>query len=178
MAAALPQLRCDLTSSASSVLGIALGNGWFRGRLGWSGGRALYGKELAALAQLDIEFSDGNVQTVVTDKNWTAGPSAVLSNDLYDGQTIDARRQSDAGYSQASPTWVGPAYTGPNSTSAPDSVRQSARQPAGRAFSDQDLDLPSGQDPGRFRAEPRGMGEGQCAGPGRYNDHTAARRST
>jgi alpha-L-rhamnosidase len=78
-----------------SVLGIALGNGWFRGRLGWSGGRALYGKELAALAQLEIEFSDGYVQTVVTDESWTAGSSAVLANDLYDGQTIDARRYSE-----------------------------------------------------------------------------------
>jgi alpha-L-rhamnosidase len=79
-----------------SVLGIALGNGWFRGRLGWSGGRALYGKELAALAQLEIEFSDGYVQTLVTDESWTTGPSAVVFNDLYDGQAIDARRYSDA----------------------------------------------------------------------------------
>ena len=88
----------DVTSllQPSSVLGIALGNGWFRGRLGWSGGRALYGKELAALAQLEIEFSDGYVQTVVTDESWAAGPSAVVFNDLYDGQTIDARRYSDA----------------------------------------------------------------------------------
>ena len=79
----------------TSVLGIALGNGWFRGRLGWSGGRALYGNELAALAQLEIEFSDGYVQTVVTDESWTAGPSAVIFNDLYDGEAIDARRYSD-----------------------------------------------------------------------------------
>ena len=34
------------------VLGLALGNGWFRGRLGWGGGRAYYGKELGALVQL------------------------------------------------------------------------------------------------------------------------------
>jgi alpha-L-rhamnosidase len=80
----------------TSVLGIALGNGWFRGRLGWGGARAHYGKELAALAQLEVEFSDGYLQTVVTDENWTAGPSAVLFNDLYDGQAIDARRYSDA----------------------------------------------------------------------------------
>ena len=87
----------DVTSllQSTSVLGIALGNGWFRGRLGWSGGRALYGKELAALAQLEIEFSDGYLQTVVTDESWAAGPSAVVFNDLYDGQTIDARRDSD-----------------------------------------------------------------------------------
>jgi alpha-L-rhamnosidase len=79
----------------TSVLGIALGNGWFRGRLGWSGRKALYGEELAALAQLEIEFSDGYVQTVVTDESWTAGPSAVVFNDLYDGQAIDARRYSN-----------------------------------------------------------------------------------
>jgi alpha-L-rhamnosidase len=87
----------DVTSllQPESVLGIALGNGWFRGRLGWSGGSALYGDELAALAQLEIEFADGYVQTVVTDESWTAGPSAVLLNDLYDGQAIDARRYSD-----------------------------------------------------------------------------------
>ena len=87
----------------TSVLGIALGNGWFRGRLGWGGARALYGKELAALAQLEIEFSDGYVQTVVTDESWTAGPSAVLFNDLYDGQAIDARRYSDA--------WLEPGFS-------------------------------------------------------------------
>jgi alpha-L-rhamnosidase len=86
----------------TSVLGIALGNGWFRGRLGWSGGRALYGKELAALAQLEIEFADGHVQTVVTDESWAAGPSAVAFNDLYDGQAVDARRYSDA--------WLEPGY--------------------------------------------------------------------
>ena len=87
----------------TSVLAIALGNGWFRGRLGWGGGRGYYGKELAALAQLEIEFSDGHVQTVVTDEGWTAGPSAVVFNDIYDGETIDARRQSDA--------WLQPGFS-------------------------------------------------------------------
>ena len=95
----------DVTSllQPRSVLGIELGNGWFRGRLGWSGGSAYYGNDLVALAQLEIEFSDGHVQTVVTDESWTAGPSAVLFNDLYDGQTIDARRYSD--------TWLGRGFS-------------------------------------------------------------------
>ena len=97
----------------TSVLGIALGNGWFRGRLGWGGARALYGNELVALAQLEVEFSDGYVQTVVTDESWTAGPSAVLFNDLYDGQAIDARRYSNAwlepGFSDEAWTGVHPA---------------------------------------------------------------------
>ena len=87
----------DVTSllEPTSVLGIALGNGWFRGRLGWQGGRNFYGTELGLFAQLEIEFSDGHRQVVVTDEEWTAGRSPVVANDLYDGQTIDARRSSE-----------------------------------------------------------------------------------
>src|SRR3954447_8723848 len=40
------------------VLGLLLGNGWFRGRLGWGGGPAHYGAELAAPAPLQIVFPD------------------------------------------------------------------------------------------------------------------------
>jgi alpha-L-rhamnosidase len=69
----------------ASVLGLALGNGWFRGRLGWSGRSRFYGDELGALAQLEIEYQDRHVQIVSTDESWSAGPSAVLANDLYDG---------------------------------------------------------------------------------------------
>ena len=101
----------DVTAllAPTSVLGLALGNGWYRGRLGWASGRAYYGTELGALAQLEVTFADGHVQRVVTDADWTAGPSAVLANDLYDGQRVDARRASQAwlqpGFSD--PTWTG-----------------------------------------------------------------------
>lgn len=74
-----------------SVLGISLGNGWYRGRLTWTGGRALYGNRLGAIAQLEITFEDRHRQVIVTDETWSAGPSAVRSNDLYDGQAVDAR---------------------------------------------------------------------------------------
>ena len=93
------------TPAEGTVLGLALGNGWFRGRLGWSGGRAYYGSELGAFAQLEIEYADGHVQRVVTDESWTAGPSDVLANDLYDGETIDARRRDDS--------WLRPGHTDP-----------------------------------------------------------------
>jgi alpha-L-rhamnosidase len=90
----------------TSVLGFALGNGWFRGRLGWSGRSEFYGTELGAFAQLEITFEDGATQLVVTDDSWTAGPSAVLANDLYDGETIDARRRDDS--------WQRPGFAGEN----------------------------------------------------------------
>jgi alpha-L-rhamnosidase len=93
----------------SNVLGMALGNGWFRGRLGWSGRSAFYGAELGAFAQLEVTFDDGSVQVIATDRSWKAGPSAVVANDLYDGETIDSRLRDDSwlrpGF--ASENWVG-----------------------------------------------------------------------
>lgn len=81
---------------ATQVLGLRLGNGWHRGRLGWLDGRALYGPDLGGIAQLEIEFADGHVQVVATEDTWRAGPSEVLADDLYDGQTIDARQRDDS----------------------------------------------------------------------------------
>ncbi|ACL38425.1 alpha-L-rhamnosidase [Pseudarthrobacter chlorophenolicus A6] len=84
----------DVTAviTPTSVIGVELGNGWYRGRLAWHGLSNLYGSELGFFGQLDIEFADGHVQTVASDTTWQAGPSATTVNDLYDGQTIDARR--------------------------------------------------------------------------------------
>lgn len=77
-----------------SVLTVLVGNGWYRGRLGFMGGSALYGDRLGVIAACEITFTDGHRQVVVTDGTWTAGNSDVLADDLYDGQTIDARRRS------------------------------------------------------------------------------------
>ncbi|MFF2029196.1 family 78 glycoside hydrolase catalytic domain [Arthrobacter sp. NPDC058192] len=77
----------------STVLGVELGNGWYRGRLAWHGMSGLYGSELGFFGQLDIEYADGHVQSVGSDKTWQAGPSSTTANDLYDGQSIDARRE-------------------------------------------------------------------------------------
>jgi alpha-L-rhamnosidase len=84
----------DLLSD-TTVIGLALGNGWSHGRLGWSGRNAFYGDEIGAFAQLEITFEDGSAQTVVTDDSWKSHSSSVLANDLYDGETIDARLRSD-----------------------------------------------------------------------------------
>ncbi|WP_024820931.1 family 78 glycoside hydrolase catalytic domain [Arthrobacter sp. 31Y] len=87
----------------TTVIGLALGNGWYRGRLAWSGGSKYYGQELGAFAELRVLFSDGHQQIIGTDDSWSAGPSATTANDLYDGQSIDARRSDDA--------WLAPGFT-------------------------------------------------------------------
>lgn len=92
-----------------NVLGAALGNGWYRGNLSWNGNSAFYGNELGFYGQLDIEYADGFVQTISSDTSWLSGPSATTANDLYNGQTIDARR---AGDKWASPGWDPTSWSG------------------------------------------------------------------
>lgn len=93
----------------TTVIGLALGNGWYLGRLTWTGQSRIYGDQLAALAELTVRFADGHEQVLGTDASWTAGPSATTANDLYDGQDIDARRFGTAWLEPdfASDSWVG-----------------------------------------------------------------------
>ncbi|WP_457101227.1 family 78 glycoside hydrolase catalytic domain [Microbacterium sp. P5_E9] len=79
-----------LTARNRFALGMALGDGWFRGRLGWENSPP-YGPELAGFLELRIEFEDGHEQIIVTDETWRAGEGAVVSDSIYDGQEIDAR---------------------------------------------------------------------------------------
>ncbi|MFJ4286909.1 family 78 glycoside hydrolase catalytic domain [Paenarthrobacter nicotinovorans] len=97
------------TNQGALTIGLALGNGWYRGRLGWRAGSEHYGEQLAGYAELRITFEDGHEQLIVTDGQWQAGPSQVTANSLYDGQSIDARRLTDGwntpGFDAS--TWVG-----------------------------------------------------------------------
>ena len=80
-----------------------LGDGWFRGRLGFGGGRRnIYGDRLALLGQLEITYADGTAERIITDETWRAAKGPILSSDIYDGETYDARLEhpgwSKAGY--------------------------------------------------------------------------------
>ncbi len=77
-----------------NALAAMLGDGWYRGRLGFGGGRRnLYGERLALLAQLEIDYADGTSERVVTDESWRAARGPIVGSDIYDGETYDARRE-------------------------------------------------------------------------------------
>ncbi|MFJ4998482.1 family 78 glycoside hydrolase catalytic domain [Microbacterium sp. NPDC088619] len=83
------------------VLGLMLGNGWYRGRLAWTGEAGFYGDKIAGFAELRILFDDGHEQIVATGTGtWLAAAGGTVANDLYDGQSIDARAIPH-GWSQA-----------------------------------------------------------------------------
>ncbi len=83
----------------SHGLGILLGNGWYCGHIGLTGGNN-YGKFPEVLVQLEVEYTDGTKSEVVTDGSWKAKPSAILSDDLLMGETYDARLET-RGWSNA-----------------------------------------------------------------------------
>jgi alpha-L-rhamnosidase len=101
----LPYQTHDVTAlvqAGENVLEVLLGNGWYRGRLGWGGRRALYGDRLALLAQLEVTLADGSVRVLATDESWTAHEGGILADDLYDGQRTDLRHPGQR-------LWISPA---------------------------------------------------------------------
>ena len=81
-------LRQDL-----NALGIILGDGWFRGNLGWQEGGNIWGTEVAALAQLRVTYSDGSTEIISTDGSWKASTGPILKSDIYNGEVYDATKE-------------------------------------------------------------------------------------
>ncbi len=80
-----------LVRDGDNAVGAMLGDGWYRGYLGFDHGRSLYGSRRALLLQLVIRYADGRTQTVVSDGSWKYADGPVRRSDIYDGETYDAR---------------------------------------------------------------------------------------
>ncbi|GAA1017496.1 alpha-L-rhamnosidase [Acrocarpospora pleiomorpha] len=85
-----------LLREGANTIGATLADGWYRGRIGFHGGRSgVYGDRLALIAQLEIAYADGTAETLVTDDAWRCAPGPVTAASLYDGETHDARLLPD-----------------------------------------------------------------------------------
>ena len=115
----------DLLTTGQNAVGAWLGDGWYRGRMGFNGGyRNLYGADVSLIAQLEVEYDDGRVDTVATDESWTASFGPILESGLYDGETYDARAEqpgwSSAAFDAAGWTPVAIAERDPSTLVAPE----------------------------------------------------------
>ncbi len=86
----------NLLNVGNNAIGVALGSGWYRGYIGFSGQKNFYGKEVALLLQLEINYSDGTKETVITDESWKSSTGSILESEIYNGETIDARKEKDS----------------------------------------------------------------------------------
>jgi alpha-L-rhamnosidase len=84
----------NMLLKGNNTIGAVLGDGWYRGTLGWGNNWAIYGKRLGVLFQLKITYTDGSESMVISDETWKASnDGAIRMNDIYNGETFDATKK-------------------------------------------------------------------------------------
>jgi alpha-L-rhamnosidase len=95
----------DLTENiiqGNNAIGVTLGNGWYAGFIAWGKHNHEYGKYIALLFQLEIRYTDGTSQIIVSDESWKSSTGSILSSEIYHGETIDNRYEKKG--------WTKPGY--------------------------------------------------------------------
>lgn len=83
-----------LLRDGQNVLTVQLADGWYRGSTGAWGLRNQYGTETKLLAQLELTYPDGSVQTICTDESWDwSNDGPIRFADNKDGEIIDAQKE-------------------------------------------------------------------------------------
>lgn len=81
----------EMLQVGDNTIGAWLGNGWYKGHLGWKNQKCVYGDRLALLLQLHVNYEDGHEETIVTDHSWQSFASPIVMSEIYHGETYDAR---------------------------------------------------------------------------------------
>ncbi|WP_433707048.1 family 78 glycoside hydrolase catalytic domain [Paenibacillus illinoisensis] len=85
----------DLLQAGGNVLGAYLGDGWYKGHLGWNKEKRIFGDQAALLLELHIHYVDGTVESILSNGDWKTASSAIRMSDIYMGETYDARLETD-----------------------------------------------------------------------------------
>lgn len=85
----------NLMNAGQNALGFTLGDGWYRGHIGFEEKMGYYGNQLGALVQLELEYTDGTRKTIQSDGSWKYSMGPILASDLYNGETYDARLEKN-----------------------------------------------------------------------------------
>lgn len=84
----------NMLVQGENVIGAWLGNGYYKGRVGWPNNpnrTCLYGDQLGFIMELNVEYEDGTRDTILSDAGWEAMRSPYLRTEIYDGEIFDAR---------------------------------------------------------------------------------------
>ncbi|TCC98923.1 glycoside hydrolase family 78 protein [Pedobacter psychroterrae] len=78
-------------TAGNNAIGVTLGNGWYKGRIGFGHQRNFYGDTRGLLMQVEVVYTDGSKETLQTDENWKTAYGPIVFSDIYDGEIYDAR---------------------------------------------------------------------------------------
>ena len=79
-----------LLQRGTNVIGAALADGWYRGKVGL-GWHHVYGDSLALVAKLRVTYADSSTEDFDTGSGWRAAAGPFVQADLQDGEHYDAR---------------------------------------------------------------------------------------
>ncbi|MFC9648488.1 alpha-L-rhamnosidase [Streptomyces sp. NPDC056937] len=83
-----------LLRPGANALGATVAAGWYAGNIAWFGPHQ-YGERPALLAQLEVTYTDGTTERVLSGTDWRAATGPVTAADLMAGEEYDARLETD-----------------------------------------------------------------------------------
>jgi len=89
----------DLLKEGNNAIGVMLGNGWYRGIIGYSNKKNVYGSDIALLMQVEITYEDGTTGIITSDNSWKSSTGQVVYSEIYNGETID-HNKDQSGWAQ------------------------------------------------------------------------------
>ena len=75
--------------SRENLLEMTVGNGWYKGILGFMCTPNIYGDRVGAFAELHITYEDGDREVICTDESWGVRTGEIRYSEIYMGETID-----------------------------------------------------------------------------------------
>lgn len=78
-----------IKSGAENAISFTVGNGWYKGILGFFNQGNHYGKRTGIIAQIVISYCDGSEQLVCTDETWDTYTGEIRYSEIYHGEIID-----------------------------------------------------------------------------------------
>ena len=75
--------------AAENEIAITVGNGWYKGILGFYCQPNQYGTKVGVFAELHVEYEDGGKEVIATDETWSVKTGEIRYSEIYMGETID-----------------------------------------------------------------------------------------
>ena len=78
-----------LQKSGSHELLFSVGDGWYKGNIGFNNQPNTYGDQQMILAELHVKYIDGTEETIVSDDSWQTTPGKIVNSGIYYGEDFD-----------------------------------------------------------------------------------------
>jgi alpha-L-rhamnosidase len=82
-----------LIKEGENYLAAHLGAGWYKGLIGLTKKRNLYGDRTAFIGQIHVTYTDGTQEVFGTNDSGLSTDSPVIFSEIYDGETYDATKE-------------------------------------------------------------------------------------